>query len=220
MAERQTAGRGRLGRRWWSDPRRGAGGSLSFSLGLPLAPRRWEGLSLAVGVALAEALHPAVRLKWPNDLWLCEPSLDRKLGGVLIETQSLGAGPARHVVIGIGINVHTPPPGPAAMMGVAPVGSEEIDPALDAPALLERVALPLLHVIEHFEQHGFDAGLQRRYAARDALVGRELQILGDDGQVLHRGRGAGADEQGALLLDQGGPAPLRLLSAELSVRPR
>ena len=163
VAERQTAGRGRLGRHWWSGH-----GALSFSLGLPLAPPRWDGLSLAVGVALAEALHPSLRLKWPNDLWLCAPGLDRKLGGVLIETQSLAGGTsaARHVVIGIGINLQTPP---AEIAATVPVGIAELDPALDAPAVLERVALPLLQMLDHFEAHGFSADLQRRYAARDAL---------------------------------------------------
>src|SRR5262245_26951311 len=86
VAERQTAGRGRLGRGWQS----AAGDSLTFSLGLPLAPADWAGLSLAVGASVAEALHPAIRLKWPNDLWLD----DRKLGGILIETASFGTGGA------------------------------------------------------------------------------------------------------------------------------
>src|SRR5690349_23392402 len=66
VAERQTAGRGRLGRAWQSAP----GDSLTFSLGLPLAPADWSGLSLAVGVSAAESLHPRVRIKWPNDLWV------------------------------------------------------------------------------------------------------------------------------------------------------
>jgi BirA family biotin operon repressor/biotin-[acetyl-CoA-carboxylase] ligase len=67
------------------------GASLTFSLGLPLAPPDWSGLSLAVGVSVAESLHPAVRLKWPNDLWLH----DRKLGGILIETASQGEAAGR-----------------------------------------------------------------------------------------------------------------------------
>ena len=66
VAQSQTAGRGRLGRGWVSSP----GDSLTFSLGLPLAPADWSGLSLAVGVAVAEALGPGIGLKWPNDLWL------------------------------------------------------------------------------------------------------------------------------------------------------
>ncbi len=98
VAERQTAGRGRLGRPWAGE----AGASLTFSLGLPLAPADWSGLSLAVGVALAESLHPDVRIKWPNDLWLH----DRKLAGILIETAGTGAAAApRCVVVGVGINI-------------------------------------------------------------------------------------------------------------------
>ncbi|MGE4376796.1 MAG: biotin--[acetyl-CoA-carboxylase] ligase, partial [Burkholderiaceae bacterium] len=54
VAEQQTAGRGRLGRQWLSSP----GDSLTFSLGLPLAPRDWSGLSLAVGLSVAESLQP------------------------------------------------------------------------------------------------------------------------------------------------------------------
>jgi BirA family biotin operon repressor/biotin-[acetyl-CoA-carboxylase] ligase len=94
VAEHQTRGRGRLGRGWG----RSAGASLTFSLSLPLAPRDWSGLSLAVGVALADALEPPldgavprIGLKWPNDLWLDRrPGSGRKLGGVLIETAGRG----------------------------------------------------------------------------------------------------------------------------------
>ncbi len=99
VAEQQTAGRGRLGRGWSSR----AGDSLTFSLGLPLAPPDWSGLSLAVGVSLAESLDPRVLLKWPNDLWLH----DCKLAGILIETASIGEArdARRFAVIGVGVNV-------------------------------------------------------------------------------------------------------------------
>ena len=87
VAEHQTLGRGRLGRSWMSGPR----ASLTFSLGLPMAPRDWWGLSLAAGVALADALDPRepgeparLGLKWPNDLWLIDGrGQGRKLGGIL-----------------------------------------------------------------------------------------------------------------------------------------
>jgi BirA family biotin operon repressor/biotin-[acetyl-CoA-carboxylase] ligase len=98
VAQEQTQGRGRQGRAWHALP----GSSLTFSLGLSLAPQDWSGLSLAVGVALADALDPArdqasgsetaaprILLKWPNDLWLRDGQAaggGRKLGGVLIET--------------------------------------------------------------------------------------------------------------------------------------
>ena len=120
VAERQTAGRGRLGRSWHSAGPQPAGQgegaglpALTFSLGLPLAPVNWSGLSLAVGVSVAESLQPQlpapgsrtprVGLKWPNDLWLegggagasgnagtaTGTRTHRKLGGILVETASM-----------------------------------------------------------------------------------------------------------------------------------
>ena len=103
VAERQSAGRGRLGRQWQSS----VGDSLTFSLAVPLARPDWSGLSLAVGVALAEALDPAgdwLHLKWPNDLWRLD---GRKLGGILIEGLPLAQGP-RVAVVGVGLNLRAP----------------------------------------------------------------------------------------------------------------
>ena len=118
VAERQTAGRGRLGRSWHSAGPQPAGQgegaglpALTFSLGLPLAPVNWSGLSLAVGVSVAESLQPQlpapgsrtprIGLKWPNDLWLQEcastgHTTHRKLGGILVETASMLGLPDGH----------------------------------------------------------------------------------------------------------------------------
>ena len=106
VAKHQTAGRGRLGRQWQDRP----GDALMFSLGLPLNPVNWSGLSLAVGLSIANSLDPEHRfklgLKWPNDLWLGPMSQPRKLGGILIETAVLAgvAHASRYVVVGVGIN--------------------------------------------------------------------------------------------------------------------
>ena len=111
VAEQQSAGRGRLGRSWQG--RRGD--SLTFSLGLPLQPADWSGLSLAVGISVAESLEPPeagqarhagqprIGLKWPNDLWLSTPQGERKLAGILVETASWDG--LRYVVIGVGVNI-------------------------------------------------------------------------------------------------------------------
>ena len=127
VALSQTAGRGRRGKAWVSAP----GDSLTFSLGLPLAPADWSGLSLAVGVSLADSLHPEVRLKWPNDLWW----RGRKLGGILVETANQGTG--RCAVVGVGLNLTTPvlPEMPATdMPAVPPAGLRECLPELTAGA--------------------------------------------------------------------------------------
>ncbi len=225
VAEQQTAGRGRLGRVWQSD----AGASLMMSLGLPLAPADWSGLSLAVGVSVAESLQPVlpalgdghaarIGLKWPNDLWLDGAAGERKLGGILVETASFvaprapaatRAPAARYVVVGIGINVLPRSPEGLSM----PPGSlQDVEPGLDAPTALLRIAAPLVAMLQSFEGYGF-APMQARFAARDVLQGRAVTL--SDGQA---GTAHGVAEDGALLVHtaQGMQA---ITSAEISVRP-
>ena len=202
VAERQTAGRGRLGRPWASD----VGVSLTFSLGLPLAPQDWSGLSLAVGVSLAESLHPDVRIKWPNDLWLH----DRKLAGILIETAGPGGGAApRYVVIGVGINIA---PRPAQGLSTPPAWMQELLPGADAPQVLQQLVLPLVQAVQAFEAQGFTA-FRSRFAARDALTGRDL-MLSDGTQGAARGVG----DDGALLVHTASGMK-QVTSSEISVRP-
>ncbi|HET8744772.1 MAG TPA: biotin--[acetyl-CoA-carboxylase] ligase [Ramlibacter sp.] len=203
VAEQQTAGRGRLGRGWQS----AAGDSLTFSLGLPLAPADWAGLSLAVGVSVAESLHPAIRLKWPNDLWF----EDRKLGGILIETASFGegGGAERYAVIGIGLNVA---PRPAQGLSTPPAWLRELLPYAEAPDVLQLVAAPLVADVLNFAQAGF-AAFQRRFEARDALRGRAVTL--SDGSA---GLAQGVSATGSLLVHTA--AGLQAISSsEVSVRP-
>ena len=220
VAEQQTAGRGRLGRVWQSD----VGASLMMSLGLPLAPADWSGLSLAVGVSVAESLQPAlpaegaaprVGLKWPNDLWV---SGDRKLGGILVETASFVApqgapaerAPAtRYVVVGIGINVL---PRSGEGMSMPPASLQELEPGLDAPAALLRIVPPLVAMLQSFEGYGFSP-MQARFAQRDILQGRAVTL--SDGQV---GTAHGVGEDGALLV-QTASGMQAVTSSEISVRP-
>lgn len=205
VAERQTAGRGRLGRNWVSGAQGGM--SLTFSLGLALAPADWSGLSLAVGVALAEQLHPAVQLKWPNDLWVD----GRKLAGILIETASFGEGSAarRFAVMGVGINLA--PPAPAGLP-VAAIGLHELLPALSPGAVLLRLAAPLVQTLQAFETYGFGP-FQARFNARDAL--RDRSVVLSDGTA---GTAHGVSETGALLVHTAGGMKT-VTSSEVSVRP-
>ncbi|MBC5782766.1 biotin--[acetyl-CoA-carboxylase] ligase [Ramlibacter sp. USB13] len=202
VAERQTAGRGRLGRSWQSAP----GDSLTFSLGLPLAPVDWSGLSLAVGASLAESLHPSVRLKWPNDLWVA----DRKLGGILIETASFGeAGGTRQAVIGVGINIA---PRAAEGLSTPPAAVRELLPRADAGSVLEQVVPALVRDVLGFAQAGF-APFHARFDARDALRDREVTLSDGTAGTAH-----GVGEDGSLLVHTA--AGLRAVgSSEVSVRP-
>lgn len=211
VAEQQTAGRGRLGREWFSGqpPNEGAGfaagslASLTFSFGLPLAPADWSGLSLAVGVSIVQSLHPDLRLKWPNDVWWH----DRKLAGILIETASLGD--TRYVVIGVGLNIQARD---ATGLATPPAWLGEVLPGIDAAQALLRIAAPLVQAIQTFEVHGF-APFQNRFNARDALGGVPVTL--SDGSA---GVAQGVDGVGALRV-QTAQGLQRITSSEVSVRP-
>ena len=213
VAESQTAGRGRLGRAWQARP----GASLTFSLGLPLAPPGWQGLSLAVGLALADALDPpgrrppgvppAIGLKWPNDLWLWDgPGQGRKLGGVLIETTS-GA-MQRHCVVGVGLNIAAV----QAPDGTATACLQELAPGATPESTLATVAVPLLQALLRFQEEGF-APLAGAYGYRDLLRGQAVQASGHPPLT---GLADGVDAEGALRLRAAGLH--RIVSGEVSVR--
>lgn len=221
VAEQQTQGRGRQGKGWQSS----AGASLTFSLALALAPADWSGLSLAVGLALTEALDPPrpgqlsrLGIKWPNDLLLreleAEPAIGRKLGGILIETIQIGQ--QRVAVVGVGLNlvaqrVDDPSWGYGCL--------QELDPDLSATKALARVAEPLVRALQDFERSGF-APLRQRFAERDLLAGRAVTTTLPD---LPRGVADGVDDSGTLWLQVAGNAgdssrwPVR--SGEVSLRP-
>ena len=207
VAQRQSAGRGRQGRTWLShndpDGQPHPQASLTFSLGLALQRSDLSGLSLAVGLALAEALHPDIGLKWPNDLWW----ESQKLGGILIETANQG--PQRFAVIGVGLNLTQPQ---ANDLRTPAAGLRQLFPGLDAATLLARVALPLVGALVNFEASGF-APLQAAFTSRDILRGKAMVC--SDGR---NGTGAGVDTRGALLLHTAHGLEA-VLSDEVSVRP-
>ncbi len=229
VAEQQTLGRGRLGRTWHSR----AGQSLTFSLSLALAPRDWLGLSLAVGVALADALEPPepgqaprLGLKWPNDLWLLDRGSaaaaaaqpGRKLGGVLIETVAVGH--QRMVVVGVGLNIA--PLEAACGPGRREFSSgcaslQEIDTTASAPAALHRIAFPLVRALRQFEREGF-GGFATAYARRDLLRGRAVETRDAlQGVAIASGIAEGVGPTGALWLRTASGLE-EVTSGEVSVR--
>ncbi|TDP80832.1 BirA family biotin operon repressor/biotin-[acetyl-CoA-carboxylase] ligase [Aquabacterium commune] len=236
VAVRQTAGRGRRGRSWEARP----GDTLTFSLGLPLhldaVPGGGSALSLAVGLALADALDtglqahhaerggalpPAIGLKWPNDLWLG----GRKVGGILIEaTPAPGLTEGqRWVVMGVGLNVQ---PG-AAVPGSAWLPT----PAPSLGDVWGWLLPALLRATQAFERQGF-APLQAAYARRDVLLGQPVQLWTSAAslppaagaaspgtpQPDETGTAQGVDDSGALLVHTASGLQ-RWHAGDVSVRP-
>jgi BirA family biotin operon repressor/biotin-[acetyl-CoA-carboxylase] ligase len=210
VAEAQTAGRGRMGRRWTSPPRAG----LTFSVllrpyGVPAALLGW--IALLTGTAVAAAL-PAVaavqpRLKWPNDVL----AGGAKLGGILAERSGSA------VVVGIGLNVaqHLAelPEGAtslrletaAAQEGTGPDEAPGQDVSIPAD-LRTRVLVAVLTALsqrylawrDQFSPGDAEAsGLRQEYLALCATLGREVTVTLPGGKSIS-GTADGIDWAGRL----------------------
>ncbi len=210
LAEWQSAGRGRRGRSWVST----LGGGINLSLGWQFGGgvHLLEGLSLAVGVALARALAkfevPDVRLKWPNDVW-CR---GRKLAGVLLEltgdlTDCCG------VVIGIGLNMRLPKCSGAAI-DQPWVDLEQVRPGIGRNQLVAAVVDELLPMLQAYPHRGF-CNWQQEWQQLDQFTGCEVQL--HTSRQQWSGVACGVDETGALLLEVDGETQ-RFHSGEVSLR--
>lgn len=192
LAESQTAGRGRRGRRWISP----ASGNVYLSLSWRIHGEGHDsaGITLAVGLGLAEVLGELagvrVGLKWPNDLYIGK----RKLGGILVERVSRM--PGSYWVVGIGVNLKAVELDAEA--SPRPVGVAEFWPEASqnrnriAGAIIESV----LQACMLYEDAGF-AAVKDRWAAHDVTLDKELDIHTADGRVMH-GIGGGVDARGRL----------------------
>ncbi|WP_341676552.1 biotin--[acetyl-CoA-carboxylase] ligase [Niveibacterium sp. SC-1] len=203
----QTAGRGRRGRVWQSK----AGDSLTFSLLWRFTTSSaLAGLSLAVGLAVAQAMETlgarGVQLKWPNDIWLD----GRKLGGILVELQQVGTRCA--AIIGIGVNLQ--PPSAAGIDQEVAGLSQALQPVPEAAQVLAAILTSLGPVLDRFADEGF-APFQADWMARHALQAQAVRLVDDrtslDAVCL------GVDPEGALLLDVGGNVR-RILGGDVSLR--
>lgn len=186
LAERQTAGRGRRGRQWYQGAQ-----ALAFSLLWRLPDDRPpSGLSLAVGLALAEALpvsaeNPA-QLKWPNDVLVD----GRKVAGILIESAGL-----QRFVIGIGINLGDTATLPDEVAAIA-AGIPVEDRTAALAAILDR----LVAILDEFSAHGF-APLQSRWQSRHAYQDLAVNLFFSEGGEPLQGVCRGVDANGELLLE-------------------
>ena len=210
LAERQDAGRGRLGR-GWSSP---AGSGLYFSLLLrpELPPHQAPQLTLLAAVAVARAVEEiagvAPEIKWPNDLLLG----GKKFCGILTEMAG-GVDRVRWVILGIGINVTTQEfPGELQPLATSLALGLGRPPPRRAP-LLAAVLAQLEGLLGQYASKGFPLiGLEwERYAK---IGGRSVRVSAPDGTKLE-GIARGLASDGALLLERPGGALERILAGDV-----
>ncbi|WBM70463.1 bifunctional biotin--[acetyl-CoA-carboxylase] ligase/biotin operon repressor BirA [Buttiauxella sp. WJP83] len=197
IAEYQQTGRGRRGRQWFSPF--GANLYLSMFWRLEQGPAATVGLSLVIGVVIAEVLRELgaedVRVKWPNDLYLN----DRKLAGILVELTGK-TGDAAQIVIGAGINL--------AMRNVATdvinqswINLQEAGINIDRNALAIRIIKELRKALQLFEEEGLVPFLPR-WESLDNFINRQVKLIIGNREI--HGISRGINEQGGLLLEQDG----------------
>lgn len=211
LAETQTAGRGRRGRRWLSPP--GLNVYLSCLKRFDAGFAALSGLSLAVGVIVMRTLTAlgidGAGLKWPNDVL----STDGKLAGILVELGGEYQGPCA-AIIGVGLNVRLT----EALHEQAGQPVNDLSTLADVAPDRNRVAAALIAALAEgltqFEREGFAAFVDE-YARYDLLRDQPLRVQGANS--LLEGIGAGVDERGALLLKTEDGVQ-RIDSADVSVR--
>jgi BirA family biotin operon repressor/biotin-[acetyl-CoA-carboxylase] ligase len=211
--ERQTGGRGRLGRPWHA----GVGEALTFSLLWRFArgAGALSGLSLAVGSALARALEAegakGIGLKWPNDiLWK-----GRKLAGILIELSGDALGPTA-AVIGAGANMRLSAATRQRIGQPAADLEAACGEAPDRNRLLARMLAELAATLDNFARDGF-APLRADWERRHAHQGRRVTLIFPDGS-RQAGRAGGVADDGSFLLETR-VGTRRYHSGEISLRP-
>lgn len=210
VADEQTRGRGRLGRRWHSP----AGASLYLSAVLrpPLAPHRVPPLTLAAGVAVAEALvqlDVAAALKWPNDVLVD----GKKIAGILTE-MSADLDRVHHVVIGIGVNLNVrafPDELAAIATSVALArGGATVARAEFAAALCAR----LEHWHDRFVADGA-APVVAAWRQHARFFGKRVQVTA--GRERMEGVAEDLDEDGALRLRLDDGRVIRVVAGEIAI---
>ncbi|WKZ92134.1 bifunctional biotin--[acetyl-CoA-carboxylase] ligase/biotin operon repressor BirA [Chimaeribacter arupi] len=197
VAEYQHAGRGRRGRQWVSPF--GANLYLSMFWRLEQGPAAAMGLSLVIGIVMAEVLQQLgaadVRVKWPNDLYL----QDRKLAGILVELTGK-TGDAAQLVIGAGINLAMRESNSQAI-NQGWINLQEAGVVIDRNQLSAMLLRHLRQALREFEVEGLSPFI-KRWNQLDNFKDREVKLLIGDQEIY--GIARGIDAQGGLLLEREG----------------
>ncbi|MFW5406990.1 bifunctional biotin--[acetyl-CoA-carboxylase] ligase/biotin operon repressor BirA [Pectobacterium carotovorum] len=197
LAEYQQSGRGRRGRQWFSPF--GANLYLSLYWRLEQGPAAAVGVSLVIGIVMAEVLHKlgadGVRVKWPNDLYL----KDRKLSGILVELTGK-TGDAANLVIGAGINLQMREPAPDTI-NQGWINLQEAGIEINRNTLASTLISELRSALAIFELQGLEPFIPR-WEKLDNYFNRPIRLIIGNREI--HGIDRGIDRQGALLLEADG----------------
>lgn len=215
VAEAQRAGRGRLGRSFFSPAGVSFYGSIILRPNIP--PARAPQITLLAGLAVAESVerHAGMRpgLKWPNDVRLG----DLKIAGILTEMES-EADRVLHVVCGPGVNLNVPPAAfPSELRAVATSILAATGRYVDRAAFAADLFASFERLYDEFLEHGL-RHLGERWNSYSILTGEWVRVEGP-GEVAE-GRVLGIDENGALRLEKGRGEVVRAIAGDVTISRR
>lgn len=196
IAESQTQGRGRLGRRWESPPLSNLYLSIVLRPGLP--PKHAPQITLAAAVALVETVgsflpRPPV-IKWPNDILID----GKKLAGILTEA-ACDTECVQYVILGIGLNLnYRAETMPQTLRQRATSMADRAGENLSRETVLVRLIHDLDRCYGELEESGF-AALRPRWETHFGLRGRRVRVELGDQTII--GRAQGIDHEGALIVE-------------------
>ena len=210
IADEQTAGKGRLQRRWWSP----AGTSLLFTLVLRpcLIPRQAQRLTMVCSLAVCDAIEGVAgiraRVKWPNDVLIGV----RKVCGILTELGISGQ-QLRYGLVGVGLNVNadlsTAPP----LMAPATSLMAEVGHPVSRFELLDAM---LASLEDRYEALQAGRSFHDEWTRRLATIGQD--VIATDGTVRWQGTALGVDQDGALLIGLQDGTTRRVLAGDVTLR--
>jgi BirA family biotin operon repressor/biotin-[acetyl-CoA-carboxylase] ligase len=212
IAERQSAGRGRMGRGWHSPSGVNLYTTIILRPAMPLG--EVARLSLVAGIAAAQALEREapgiVALKWPNDVWL----RGRKAGGIIAEAVTTSNQKLECVLLGIGLNINLEAADiPPKLRDKATSLRIATGRACDRIAIADSLFTLLDYRYTETLTRGF-AAVRPEWERFSALTGKRVAVL--DGERRESGVVRGIDSDGALILDTGG-ATRRILAGDVSI---
>ncbi len=216
LAEEQTLGRGRRGRRWVS-PQKG-GIYLSILSRPRLVPSKIQLLNLAAGLAVSDALWNIFdlpcQLKWPNDiLWQ-----EKKLCGILSEAAS-EADRVHYAVTGIGLNANTPLDSlPPELQGEASSLFAILGHSVNRGNVVAAIVRAIEERLAALEKPGGDTLLVKEYSRRCHTLTREVRVT--TGEQCHEGRAVELSPEGALRIESAGGLLTFTAADVVHLRPR
>lgn len=205
-AESQTKGKGRLGRSW-SSPK-GKGIYMSLILRPQVSPLQVSQLTLLTAVAVCDALRCTtqipVTIKWPNDLLIG----DKKVAGILTEL-SAEMDRVRFVVVGLGVNVNTPP---SSLPEGAISLRQSTQKTYNRVALLQAILQKFEHWYESYKREGFDHVIAK-WKLFSPMLGKRVRILDQNGAI--EGEAIDLDESGGLIIRSAAGLTIKRMSGDV-----